>query len=161
MGPTSGLSRAMPRRLTLLRHAQAYPARAGQHDFERPLDPVGLQQLRLRAPAFAAATREHPVDRCVFSPATRTAATAAAFVAALALPPGTSTPEAALYEIELQELLAYLCNTPDEIRHLLVVGHNPGLSLLAARLAAAGSRGGLAPCNHATVVFDGDWSDLP
>jgi len=153
------MSVAEVRRLTLLRHAQAHPARAGQHDFERPLDAAGLLQLRTAAPAFARATREHPVDRCLFSPAVRTAATAAAFTGALELPKESAVATASLYEIEPNDLLALLRDTPQDVRHLLVVGHNPGLSLVAARLSPE-LRSGLSPCAHVTVSFTGEWREL-
>lgn len=154
------MSGTASRHLTLLRHAQTFAARAGQHDFERPLDPTGLQQLRTRAPAFAAATREFPVDRCLYSPAVRTTATAAAFVAALGLPKEAAQPEPTLYEIELPDLLATLRQMPSTVRHLLVVGHNPALSVLAWQLAPTASRTWLSPGEHVTVTFEGEWSQL-
>ena len=148
------------RRLTMLRHAQAYAARAGQHDFERPLDPTGLQQLRTRAPAFAAATADFPVDRCLYSPALRTATTAAAFIAAVGLPAEAATPEPSLFEIELPALLDLLRRVPQTTGHLLVVGHNPTLSMLAWRLSPDAPRGGLSPADHVTVTLPGEWWEL-
>ena len=148
------------RRLTLLRHAQAHAARAGQHDFERPLDPAGLQQLRARAPAFAAATTAFPVDRCLYSPALRTATTAAAYIAAVGLPADAANPEPSLYDIELPELLNLLRRVPPTVRHLLVVGHNPTLSTLAWRLSPNAPRSGLSPADHVTVILEDGWSEL-
>ena len=154
------MSAASRRRLTLLRHAQAFPARGGQHDFARPLDPTGLEQLRTRAPAFASATADFPVDRCMFSPALRTATTAAAFATAVGLVPEASQPEPLLYDIGLSELLQYLRRLPPTVGHALVVGHNPTLSALAWRLSPTALRGGLEPCDHVTVDFHGEWTDL-
>ena len=148
------------RHLTLLRHAQAFTARAGQHDFERPLDATGLEQLRLRAPAFAASVRAIPVDHCRYSPALRTATTAAAFVAALHLPPDATRPDPTLYDIEPQDLLAWLRCTDARVRHLLVVGHNPALSAAAWQLSSHAPRSGLSPCDYVTIAFSGEWLEL-
>jgi phosphohistidine phosphatase len=150
----------VPRRLTLLRHAQAFPARPGQHDFERPLDDVGLRQLRERAPAFASACRDFPVERCLYSPALRTTTTANAFGTAIGLARTDLVPEPMLYEIEGPAFLDLLRQTPDTIRHLLVVGHNPTLSEIAWRLSPGAPRAGLSPGDSHSVDFTGDWREL-
>lgn len=149
-----------PRRLTLLRHAQAAHARPGQHDFERPLDATGQAQLRERAPAFAEANAASPPDFCVYSSAVRTTSTAAAFAHACGLAKAFVHAEPALYEIDLPALLAFLRHTPDTVQHLLLVGHNPTLSALAWQLSPAASPGGLNPCDSLTVTFTGPWSEL-
>lgn len=148
------------RRLTLLRHAQAAPARTGQHDFERPLDPVGQVQLRDRAPVFAAAVASTPVDYCVHSSAVRTTGTALAFAHVCGLAKSAVHAEPGLYEIDVPALLAFLRRTPDSCQHLLLVGHNPTLSALAWQLSGEASPGGLNPCDYLTVTFSGPWSEL-
>ncbi len=146
--------------LTLLRHAQAMPARPGQDDFERALDAYGQQQLQERAAPFVLTQGTCPVDSCWHSAAVRTTATARAFTQALGLPASAVRAERSLYEIAPEELMDRLRATANTVRHLLVVGHNPTLSSIAWKLAPEAAPHGLMPCDHVTIEVAGPWAKL-
>ena len=111
--------------LVLLRHAKAEPHRTA--DLTRELAPAG------RADAAAAGRWlvEHGLfaDRVVVSPARRTRQTWE-----LA---GTLTPQIddRVYDAAVSDLQRVLAATPPEVRVLVLVGHDPGLSELLGVLA--------------------------
>ncbi len=76
--------------------------------------------------------------------------------------------EERLYDASLGELIALINETPDEVRDLLVIGHNPGMHAVADALAGAGegdalarmSRGGFPTAAFAVVAFSGTWKSV-
>ncbi|MFT8674853.1 MAG: histidine phosphatase family protein [Acetobacter sp.] len=126
----------MPRRLILLRHAQAESAPLGdfsiEADLARPLTPVG-EAAALRCGVWLRKQDLAP-DAILCSTARRTRQTLHNVMQAF--PGSAATPDFSvdLYEAEAQTLLERLRRTPPAVRTLLLVGHNPGISLLASRL---------------------------
>nr|WP_206440280.1 histidine phosphatase family protein [Streptomyces scabichelini] len=119
------------RRLVVLRHAKsAWPD--GVADHERPLAPRGRRDAPAAGRALADA---HCLpDLVLCSTAVRARQTwelAAAQWAAS--PPVRHDPR--LYGADVPELLAAVREVPDEVRTLLLVGHNPGLEELVLTLA--------------------------
>ncbi|MFI5864107.1 SixA phosphatase family protein [Streptomyces sp. NPDC051546] len=125
-----GVSARSAARLVLLRHAKsAWPDVA---DHERPLGPRGLRD----APAAGRWLRDAGClpALVVCSTSRRTRETWALAAAEL----GAAVPvrfDERVYAAEPEELLAVVAEVPDEVRTLLLVGHNPGLEELAAGLA--------------------------
>lgn len=152
------------KRLILLRHAKSdYPS--GVRDHERPLAPRGVKAARAIGATFVR-LGYHP-DLVLVSSAERTRETwARARAAAPGLPEGRRDPR--LYEASLHGLVNIVRETPAEVRTLLLVGHNPGLEMLAAELVGAGDAalrqrmgskyptGGLAAIDFAVE----DWRDV-
>ncbi len=76
--------------------------------------------------------------------------------------------EERLYEASLGELIALVNETPDEVRNLLVIGHNPGMHALADALSGASegdsparmTRGGFPTAAFAVVEFSGTWKGV-
>ena len=64
-----------------------------------------------------------------------------------------------LYSAEAGELVQILGEIPGEIGRVLVVGHNPGLSVFLGRLAHAKAH--LSPASLAHLAMPTDWSNLP
>ena len=118
------------RLITLLRHAKAVPEFAGG-DFLRPLSKRGLAQAR--EAASTCQTEAWIPDLILASPATRTRETARIISESLR-PPAKLCTDPALYLAPPAKLLDALAALPDTARHVLLVGHNPGLSELAASL---------------------------
>jgi phosphohistidine phosphatase len=121
------------RRLTLIRHAKSSWDDPALPDFERPLNARGKRD----APAMAkrlAAELERPLE-LVSSPAHRAAATAQVFAAALGATLEDIRYEPRLYEASAERLLEIVRGFDDADLHVLVFGHNPGLSELARTLA--------------------------
>ncbi|WP_276119831.1 SixA phosphatase family protein [Pararhizobium qamdonense] len=128
------------RRLIILRHAKsAWPD--GVIDEERPLSDRG----RKAAPVIGAyMAREKLIpDLALVSPARRARETWQ--LVHEALPDGVAErPAAGLYEVPADNILAVIQATEQNIRTLLLVGHNPGLEDLASLLVKDGDAGAVA-----------------
>lgn len=152
------------RQLILMRHATA--ATGTGRDFDRPLTRRGLDEAhrvgeRLR--------RHGPLpDRVVSSSARRCVETWQALASGL----GSEAPDAArvaplpaLYDASTRELL-HAIHEVDDARTLLVLAHNPGISVLALELgrrdaeAESGLREGFTPASIAVFEVEGEWGEL-
>lgn len=115
--------------LVLLRHAQAVPEHGGG-DFQRPLSAHGAEQAQ-QAAANLHADAYHP-DLILTSPAARTYQTATFLAPLLQNPPILREP--ALYLATPSTILEILRSLPPEANRVILVGHNPGISLLTEHL---------------------------
>lgn len=119
------------RRLVLIRHAKSAE---GPIDVERPLAPRG----RRDAGAIGALLAERRVpDRVVVSPAMRARQTWEGAQSALKASVDATvntTVDDRIYDNDVDSLLAVIHDTPDQVRTLALVGHNPSLELLALEL---------------------------
>lgn len=151
--------------LHLLRHAKSSWGEPGLADHDRPLSDRG----RRAASAMAAHLRRAGVapDLVLCSSARRTVETLAAIRHSLPRTAGIeTTPE--LYEAGASSLLDRLRAVPPAIATLMLIGHNPGLEVLAGQLAGEGSDpearqalGRKFPTGAlATLEFEGEWRDL-
>jgi len=148
----------MAHTLVLLRHAKAErPDRLA--DADRPLTERG------HADAGAAgawlATHGYVPDLVVCSPAKRTRQTWHGL--ALALP---STPnvryDKRVYAGSAQDLLSIVTGTEDEVQRLLLIGHNPAISMLSMLLDPDGGPGdsdGLRTCGLVVHQVPGQWRE--
>lgn len=120
------------RRLTLLRHAKSSWEQPGLADRDRPLSARGLRD----APRIAARLREAGArpSLIVSSPATRTLTTARLFADALGLSSKGVVTDDRMYLATASELLDVIADQDESLEDLLLVGHNPGLTVLANRL---------------------------
>ena len=113
--------------LILWRHAEAELQRAGQTDMDRGLTPRGERQARRMAEWLE--ERLAPSTRILVSPALRTRQTAQAlerhFETVAALAPGAGADD-----------LLRAARWPRSDEPVLIVGHQPTLGLVAARLLA-------------------------
>lgn len=122
--------RASLRQLTLVRHAHAQPHDRDLEDFERRLDKRGRHEAR----DIAARARDLGLrpDHLISSPADRAIETARELAKALKFPLHRIRHDDRVYLAEPEQLVAILRAAPPTARHVLLVGHNPGLSRLAA-----------------------------
>lgn len=118
--------------LFLLRHAKSSWEDASLVDFERPLAPRGRRAAPLMGRQMAA-RGWHPCHVLV-SPARRTRQTWRLVAAELGVAAERAVLETALYMGEAEDILELLRAAPPVAGGVLVVGHNPGLERLAARL---------------------------
>jgi phosphohistidine phosphatase len=156
----------MVRTLTLIRHAKSSWASSSAEnpalsDHDRPLAARG-QAAAPRMADWLAAHRPRP-DLVICSTAARTQATWALLRTAWQ-PPSTCYLSAGLYMAEAPALLAIINQTAPAVRHLALVGHNPGLHELARLLAGRGDTDALAELRAkfptaavAVLTFDADW----
>lgn len=156
-------SDARPRDLVVLRHAKAEPG--GDTDAERELAQRGWEDA-LEAGRWLADKGFVP-QAALVSAARRTTSTW------LALAEGGSfeaevTYSEILYAAGPETALDLVRETDDEVRSLVVVGHNPSMAYLAQLLddgtgveeAAREMAAGFPTCALAWFEVEGEWSDL-
>lgn len=119
------------RRLVVLRHAKsAWPD--GVPDHERPLAPRGRRDAPVAGRVLA--EKDCLPDLALCSTAVRARQTWESASAQWGTPPPVRY-ASRVYAAEVGELLDVLREVPDEVRTLLLVGHNPGLEELVLDLA--------------------------
>jgi len=151
------------RRIVLLRHAKADWPQVSDH--ERPLADRG----RKDAPVAGARLADTGIvfDLALCSTASRTRETWKLAVHELPYRPRTVYEER-LYEASLGDLLALLNETPDDVKDLLVIGHNPGMHALADALAGSTegdalprmAKSGFPTAALAVIGFTGSWKSV-
>ncbi|MFC7291994.1 SixA phosphatase family protein [Hirschia litorea] len=119
--------------LILFRHAKTHPAMHGEADHERRLTQRGWDDARLIAQSlYGIGARP---DLIIHSDALRCSETLDAIAPTFSNPPSISSPE--LYLAESQTILPHtnLKAQTSDCKSVLVIGHNPGMQLLASSLA--------------------------
>lgn len=119
--------------LTLFRHAKSSWDYPELPDFERPLNARG----RRDAPAMAARLKKLPPrpDLLLSSPALRALTTARMVAEGLGMAPEEVAVNARIYEASADALLRVVRELDDAHRHVVLFGHNPGISAGAHLLA--------------------------
>lgn len=153
-----------PHRLVLVRHATAVPDGVDS-DAARSLTPQGHAE----AAALASWLKAEDLlgEAVVCSPAVRTRQTWAD-VAERTGHGVLIDMDPTVYESSVENLLDVVRRTDDLVRTLVVVGHAPGVPLLAHDLCRGVGEvdaldelaRGFAPASCAVVEFDGSWADL-
>ena len=115
--------------LILMRHAKAA---TGRRDFTRPLAQRGREQAAHQAASLA--RRVGRVDLALVSAATRTMQTVAGLQSG-GLVVEAERSEELLYGASWREVLGLLREVPENTRTVLVVGHEPTMSLTSVMLA--------------------------
>ena len=151
--------------LTLFRHAKSSWELNGLDDRERPLNARGVAA----APLMGAFMKEHRIrpELVLCSPAVRTRQTLDLVIADMKPAPKVKH-EAALYLADPFLLLERLRKTPRTVKHLMIVGHNPGLQILGVELIGDGDpeligslSDKLPTAGVAVITFDAKtWSDV-
>ncbi|MEC4017755.1 SixA phosphatase family protein [Streptomyces sp. H27-D2] len=151
------------RRIVLLRHAKADWPAVSDHD--RPLADRGRQDAPAAGSWLASAGVTPELALC--STAIRTRETWKLVVHELPHRPRTVYEER-LYEASLGDLLALLNETSEDVDDLLLVGHNPGMHILADALSGESdgdlltrmNRGGFPTASVAVITFTGSWKSV-
>ncbi len=141
------------RRLTLVRHAKSDWSLPGQNDWDRPLNKRGQRD----APEMARRLRSRRLkpDLILSSPAVRALTTASVMARELKVPATRVQQDERLYLASPADLLAV------EARHVMVFGHNPGMTECANRLSAGDHIDNLPTCGVFTAQFDvAAWREL-
>ena len=120
--------------LTLMRHAKSDWSHAGLSDHDRPLNKRGQAAAPMMAARLAEKWLPHErPDLLLSSSAVRAFTTAEAVADALSVP---LEAERRLYPFVGADVAAVLAEQPGRFQHLMLFGHNPGISYLAASLGA-------------------------
>ena len=105
------------KKLYLLRHAKSSWDNPNLADFDRPLNKRG--KANLAGLANLAAMLNPTPELVLTSPSKRTLETVKGFCQGI--------PEKKLYHATKEEILCQINRVPENIKSLLIVGHNPGL----------------------------------
>jgi phosphohistidine phosphatase len=143
-----------PRRLLLVRHAQAGNAPL---DTDRPLTERGTAQAA--AIGGWLADRALVPDRVLVSPARRAVQTWAAAAGRLTAAAQPSV-DPRIYDNTVDAVLAAIRETPDAVRCLAVVGHNPSLGALTDELAPDSLESGFPAGGVAVLELPGAFAAL-
>jgi phosphohistidine phosphatase len=137
------------RRLTLIRHANAEQD-ADVRDFERPLSKKGNGEASEMAQRFQ--SRGLTPDLILTSAAVRTRETAETFAKVLGVATRLLQADDALYLAEGEQILGTIRGVGPLVKHLMVIGHNPGISAAAIALAPETVRTDLPTCGTLTMT---------
>jgi len=147
----------MTKVLFLLRHAQSTGKQSGQLDYDRKLTPLGKNNSR----ELGEKIKKSPfqVDFILASAATRVKETVQNLNESLRLPAEKIQFKTELYEAIHDEWIDAIRTLPGAVSVVILVGHNPGISIVAANLS--GQNIDLAPCE--SVGFEmtiESWKDI-
>jgi phosphohistidine phosphatase len=144
------------KRLSLVRHANAEHD-ADVRDFERPLSRKGRSEAEEVAQRFL--DRGRAPDLVLVSAATRTRETAEIFARVLGVPARLLQAEDSLYLADGEHILGCIRAAGPRVAHLMVIGHNPGISAAAISLAPETISTDLPTCGLLTMnVSSAKWS---
>ncbi len=144
------------RRLTLLRHGHAHPAVDGE-DRMRALTRRGAREVEEMARRLRA--RGWIPELILASPAARTWASAEIVARACGAGPRALRRAEALYGAEPATIWRAVAGCEPRVRHLLICGHNPGLSELASRFGPRPQARRLSTAGIASAAWnDADWA---
>jgi phosphohistidine phosphatase len=140
------------KRLTLVRHAHAKVQASAVTDFERPLSRRGKAEAK--ATALSLLEEGAVPDLLIASPARRTLQTGQIFARELQIPERHVRPDEVLYLATPDAILKVIHATGPRIGHLMIIGHNPGVSALANALAPQAKFGEFATGAACIMEFD-------
>jgi len=147
------------RRLTLLRHGKAQSIDACAEDFERALARRG--GIEAREMANRIVYRNLIPDLLLVSPAERTWATAEIVAAACELEQKQVQCARQLYLAELDTIWRLVTRCDASFHHIMICGHNPGLSQIASRLGPKRQLRELPTAGLVTALWQSaDWKSL-
>jgi phosphohistidine phosphatase len=148
-----------PRRLTLVRHGEAQPIDSCAEDFERALTRHGTNEAHEIAARMV--KRNLVPDLILVSPAERTWSTAEIIADACDLDVVQIQCARELYLATPETTWALLARCDAALKHILICGHNPGLSQIASRFGPAPKRRSLPTAGLATAVWHhASWAAL-
>lgn len=123
----------MIRDLLLVRHADSLEAEAGHKDIERALSPKGYQDAtRLGHYLYE---HQQDIDLMLVSTAQRAQSTAEILTEQMHYGEHTFRLSEELYQASVRSVLNLIHEQGENIRQLMIVGHNPTLTYLAEYLS--------------------------
>mgnify|MGYP000022254754 FL=1 len=127
--------KADKRILYLVRHAKSGKGTIEISDIDRTLNETGV------AEAYEMAERLFDMKEIpqliITSSATRAASTALIFQRVLQVPFERFKVTEALYEMDVNDLYEFVADLDDRYHSVMIIGHNPSISLFSAKMDAA------------------------
>jgi len=148
----------MQRLLTLVRHAKSNWNNAEITDFERPLNSRGLKN----APEMGKRlfNSKYEINMIISSPAVRAITTAEFIASELEFNLQNIIQDESIYEAGLNTLLKLVTELDDNIHSVMLVGHNPGFTMLCNYLTGAGIDN-MPTCSIAQIQFaNNSWQSV-
>jgi phosphohistidine phosphatase len=146
----------MPRVLTLVRHAKSSLGEPDVHDFDRPLNNRGFKSASDMAKRLAGAS--YSVDAIISSPAKRAITTAEIIAKEIDFEGIEQNIE--IYNAAIDVLLTLVGSLDDKFNSVMLVGHNPGFTILCNYLSND-RIGNMPTCSIAHIQFDVDnWNAI-
>ncbi len=147
------------RRLTLLRHGKAQSIDSCAEDFERALTRRGCIEVQEMAARIV--YRDATPDLILVSPAERAWATAEIVAAACELDARQIQCARELYLATPETTWRLLSRCNAAVHHIMICGHNPGLSQIASRFGPKPQARELATAGIASAVWhNAQWQTL-
>lgn len=146
-------------RLTLIRHAKTEPQQAGQEDWDRQLESRGQHDAREMGQRLK--QRKLKPDKLLTSPAVRALGTAQLLAREVGYASERIEQDERLYLASPKDMLKVVQELGGGARHLALVGHNPGISEFADRIATDRRIDNMPTAAVFTLEFDiAQWSEL-
>jgi len=144
--------------LTLVRHAKSSWNHPGLADFKRPLSKRGERDAPTMGSRLAAQHIRPQI--IVSSPAARALTTAQVIASALGSQPAEIITDDRIFHAYSEQLLNVIRDFDAPLRHIMLVGHNPGLTDLVEQLTQAGISN-IPTCGIVILGFSIDhWSEV-
>ncbi len=143
----------MQKELLIIRHAKAKEMKVGQADFDRKLSKKGISHAHMMSQILTELSIIP--DKIYSSPARRTTMTAEIFAENLNYPQDQLIFDKNIYEAGVSTLLEIVNQMDEAARLTCLVGHNPGLTLLADYLCDSGVEF-IPTCGMAYLKFEVD-----
>ena len=141
--------------LFLVRHAKSDWHAASACDFQRPLNDRGLKAAPLMGQRLQAKSMKP--DAILASPATRAKQTAELMALEMDYPQEKIGWEQTIYGASCDDLLALIHAAPSHDQSLMLVGHNPTMTIMANQLAGD-TLSNIPTCGVYVIEFDlDDW----
>lgn len=137
--------------LILVRHAKSSWKDETLSDFERPLNNRGLKNAPEMGKRLVDA--DFNVDTIISSPAVRAITTAELIAKELAFNIRNIEQNVQIYEASLSTLIDLVCSLNNNFHRVMLVGHNPGLTILCNYLSDA-RIDNMPTCSIAQIQFN-------
>jgi phosphohistidine phosphatase len=146
-------------RLTLVRHAKTAPAHDGQEDWDRELEAKGRHEAQTMAQRLK--DRELSPDFIITSPAVRARSTTRIIAERIKIRRERIVEDEQLYLASPEVMLSVIKAQGSKHAHVLVVGHNPGITEFADRLSKERPIDNMPTCAVFTLQFDVEsWTEV-
>lgn len=146
------------RRITIVRHAKSSWDNPSLQDNQRPLNKRGRNSAPMMGERLAA--RGMNPDLFVSSPADRAIETAEAIADKVGYPTDSIFHDSRLYHASVNDWFSVIYTLPEDARHVICFGHNPGLTHLY-NIFSPEPTSNIPTCGIFDLNFDvDDWKEV-